>query len=307
MDEILRKEIIREEMKRKYKGKKLVPSAYKMKYPDSAEREYIRMINEYMAIEREVLLKYIPNLKRILNDGTQYHADSKEDNEKKRKSERISDLAQIIAHLSNLFQSIQKELEAAFGLYDLKRALDKIAALDHKLTIAEWRKTISKTLGINLLDDYYSGEYYREMLEKWVSENVDLIKTVPRQSLGKIKELVYEQYMGGSSTTNIIKELQRQYGMDKRHAKFIAIDQTAKLNSNINQSQQRDAGISHYKWSDSRDERVRQSHKRLNGRIFSWNNPPETDRGRRCHPGEDYRCRCCALPVFDLDNLDLPM
>ena len=50
MDETLRKEIVREELKRKHRGKKIVPSKYRMKYPDSAEREYIRLANEYMAI-----------------------------------------------------------------------------------------------------------------------------------------------------------------------------------------------------------------------------------------------------------------
>ena len=29
--------------------------------------------------------------------------------------------------------------------------------------------------------------------------------------------------------------------------------------------------------------------------------------GRKCHPGQDYQCRCCAIPVFDIDNLDLPV
>lgn len=307
MDGRLRTEVIREELKRQHKGKKIVPAAYRMKYPDSAEREYMRLVNEYMAIERDVLLKYIPDLKRILNEGTQYNTDSAKDNERKRKVARFSAIDHTIVRLTILFKSIRKELDAAFGLYDLKRALNKIAALDHKLTIAEWKKTVRKTFGINLLDDYYSGEYYREMLEKWVSANVDLIKSVPRESLESLKEKVYSDYMNGRSTTNIVKELQRQYGMDKRRARLIARDQTAKLNSNINQSQQRDAGVSKYEWSDSRDERVRTSHKRLNGHVFSWDNPPETDRGRRCHPGEDYQCRCCAIPVFDIDELDLPV
>jgi SPP1 gp7 family putative phage head morphogenesis protein len=307
LDETLRKEIIREDLKRKNKGKKIVPAKYRMKYPDSAEREYVRLANEYMAIEKEVLLKYIPELKQILNEGTKYNTDSKKDNEKKRKVARFSTIDNTIVRLGILFDSIQKELDSAFGLYDLKRNLNKIANLDHKLTIAEWKKTVSKTLGINILDDYYSGEYYQRMLEQWVSANVDLIKTVPKDSLGSLKEKVYSDYMNGRSTTNIVKELQRQYGMDKRHAQLIARDQTAKLNSNITQSQQRDAGVNKYKWSTVGDGRVRDSHDALDGEIFSWDDPPETDDGRRCHPGEDYQCRCCAIPVFDIDELDLPV
>ncbi|MDR1706162.1 MAG: hypothetical protein LBS19_15970 [Clostridiales bacterium] len=46
----------------------------------------------------------------------------------------------------------------------------------------------------------------------------------------------------------------------------------------------------------------------LNGKKFSWSDPPVVDgrSGRRCHPGQDYQCRCAALPVFNLPELDLP-
>lgn len=307
MDDKLRKEIVREELRRKNKGKKIIPAQYRMKHPDSAEREYMRLTNAYMAIEKEVLLKYIPELKRIINEGTKYNTDSQNDNDEKRKVARFSSIDNTIVRLGILFESIRKELNSAFGLYNLKHELKKIAKLDHKLTISEWKKVISKTLGINILEDYYSGEFYQTMLEQWVSENVDLIKTIPNQSLGKMKEIVYKNYMEGHTTTSIVKELQQQYGMDKRHARFIARDQVSKLNAKITKSQQQDAGVNHYKWSGCGDGRERDSHKALNGKIFSWDNPPETERGRRCHPGEDYQCRCCAIPVFDIDMLDLPV
>lgn len=309
MDDEIRKHSIREQIKIAAGNKKTIVAKYAAKYPDSAEREYLRLANKYMAVEREILVKHIPELKEILNEGTKaYNMDSqdKKDNEKKRKLARFETLDNTLVRLKLLFDNIHRELDAAFGLFDLNGRLKKIAQLDYKLSIDEWKKVIYKTLGINLLDDYFRGDYYEEMLAKWIYENVDLIKTVPKQSLGKIRELVYKQYMDGSSTTNIIKELQRQYGMDKRHAHLIARDQVGKLNAKITESQQRDAGVKRYKWSDSRDEKVRKSHRRLNGHIFSWNEPPETDNGRRCHPQQDYQCRCCAIPVFDIDNLNIP-
>lgn len=308
LNDDVRKEIIREQLKSRHHGKSSIRSKYRPKYPESAEREYIRLINEYMAIEKDVLMKYIPELKRIINEGTpKYNTDAKNENDRKRRLARFSEIDNTIRRLQMLFESIQKELDSAFGMYDLKRNIERIAASDHKLSIREWKKAVSKTLGIDILEDYYSGDYYKEMIEKWISSNVDLIKTQPKESLGKMKELVYKDYMSGISTTNIVKELQAQYGMDKRHARLIARDQTAKLNSEITQSQQRDAGVSKYEWSGTLDRRERSSHRALEGKVFSWDNPPETDGGRRCHPGEDYQCRCCALPVFDIDNLDLPM
>ena len=52
------------------------------------------------------------------------------------------------------------------------------------------------------------------------------------------------------------------------------------------------AGITdQYIWRTRCDERVRPSHRINDGRIFSWSDPPATG-----HPGDDYNCRCEAVP-----------
>ena len=307
MNDEIRKELFRKTLKEKNKGKRYVVCKYQQKFPDSAEREYIRIVNSYMAAEKEILIKYIPLLKQILNEASQFHTDSKKDNENRRKQSRLSVIDNIIVKLTVLFRSIEKEVEAASGLYDLKRKINNIANLGQKLTTLEWKKAVRKALGINLLDDYYSGDIYKDLLEKWVSDNVDLIKTAQSNSLDKMKEIVYQNYMKGTTTTDIVKEIQRQYGMTKRHAKLIARDQMGKLNSKISQYQQQDAGIEEYIWSTAGDERVRNSHRELNGKKFRWDSPPLNSDGRRCHPGEDYQCRCIALAVIDIDTVDLPV
>lgn len=48
-----------------------------------------------------------------------------------------------------------------------------------------------------------------------------------------------------------------------------------------------------YVWRTQRDERVRRSHRINDGRIFSWSDPPSTG-----HPGEDFSCRCEAIPYI---------
>lgn len=49
-----------------------------------------------------------------------------------------------------------------------------------------------------------------------------------------------------------------------------------------------------YVWRTLHDERVRQSHRMNDGHVFSWSDPPETG-----HPGEDYNCRCEAVPFVE--------
>lgn len=48
---------------------------------------------------------------------------------------------------------------------------------------------------------------------------------------------------------------------------------------------------SHYIWRTRGDEKVRAAHYANDGKIFAWDNPPDTG-----HPGEDYGCRCWAEP-----------
>ena len=140
-------------------------------------------------------------------------------------------------------------------------------------------------------------------------ENVDLIRTIPEQTLDKMQEIVYKGFTRGRPTTQMVKDIQQTYQVGRRRAELIARDQTAKLNGQIQQAQQMDAGITEYIWRDCRDQRVRDSHRKLNGKKFRWDAPPVVDErtGRRCHPGQDYQCRCFARPVFNRMTLNLPI
>ena len=92
----------------------------------------------------------------------------------------------------------------------------------------------------------------------------------------------------------------------KRQAALIARDQVLSLNAQVAQARHEAAGITQYIWRTSGDGDVRPDHKALNGKAFSYDEPPvvnasEVRRGRaerREHPGQDYQCRCTAEPVI---------
>ena len=50
---------------------------------------------------------------------------------------------------------------------------------------------------------------------------------------------------------------------------------------------------SHYTWRTAGDDRVRGTHAALNGRVFSWSNPPAHG-----HPGHELNCRCWPEPYY---------
>lgn len=270
-------------------------------YPTQAEREFQRLTNAYIRILNKTLKEYLPEIRdaaRAEREANQRHDDQRYDG--------ISDLLSKVAAVFNQMAQKIERMTSDFGLYDKVSAM---ASLTRKLSIKEWKRAVKATLGIDLMDDYYSGELYRRLMDQWVDENVGLIKTIPQDTLGRMREIVMEGYRNGETTTSLVKKIEKEYSVSRRHAQLLARDQIAKLNGQIAQQQQEDAGVTEYVWSTSGDSRVRASHAALNNKRFKWSDPPIVDAmtGRRCHPGGDYQCRCVALPVFDFETIDLPV
>ena len=64
-----------------------------------------------------------------------------------------------------------------------------------------------------------------------------------------------------------------------------------------NQERQREIGVKRYTWRTKRDPRVRPGHARLDDTVQRWSKKPYVGSGRYAHPGEDYNCRCIAIPI----------
>jgi SPP1 gp7 family putative phage head morphogenesis protein len=294
MNNVAMAQAVQAAVKPKFYGHSALHSKVATHFPEGVVREYIRVTNTYMTLLNKEIAARLPAVRQAIDaerDGQRNDADS--------------DLMSLI---SKTFMAIWEDFEKKAEGFGLERKLANLAKLTRKLTIREWKRVVHKTLGINLLDDYYMGEFFREAMKLWTQNNVNLIKTIPRDTLSAMQNIVQEGYTAGRSNTSIGRDIQHQYGINRRHAQFIARDQIAKLNANLTQAQQTDAGVEEYVWSTSEDERVRHRHAELNGKTFKWSDPPivDTRTGRRGHPGEDYQCRCVALPKFNLPELSLP-
>jgi SPP1 gp7 family putative phage head morphogenesis protein len=93
--------------------------------------------------------------------------------------------------------------------------------------------------------------------------------------------------------------VQQALDVGESHAALIARDQTLKFNGALQQAHQVSNGITEFVWLTVGDGSVRDSHKELNGRTFSWANPPTVD-GQRATPGQPIQCRCQAVPKVAL-------
>ena len=296
MDQEKLDRLTREKVGKKFRGHDVLYSKYTPQTPASAEREYIRTTNAYLRILKEELEKELPNLKEAYKVNR--------DADVKMRHDSATDLMLAV---TQVFNSVKNGVVTRTMGFGLRRKLELLGNMNRKLTVKEWKRAIKATLGVDIREDYYLGEFYAEKLEEWVEYNISLIQSIPEETLDRMREIVYDGFADGKTTTRMIKEMQRVYGISRRRAELIARDQTAKLSGQIQRAQQQDAGINEYIWYTTGDNRVRSSHASLNGKKFSWDNPPDVGNGKRCHPGEDYQCRCIGRPVFDRYSLSLPV
>lgn len=194
----------------------------------------------------------------------------------------LSALANIDVNYIDTISKASEEYRATIGAmeHDLQKTVGAVphVAIEAKLT-EEQKNIIARDWGKNL-DLYIKG---------WTEENII-----------KLREKVQPIVLAGGRAEGLVKTLEDNYGVATRKAKFLARQETALLMSKFQETRYKDMGITKYRWSTAHDERVRKDHKELNGKIFTFDLPPVTDRrtGARNNPGQDFNCRCVAIPVF---------
>ena len=161
----------------------------------------------------------------------------------------------------------------------LKHSLSSINVIPAEMTDLQ-RKEISKNYTNNL--NYY--------IQKWTGSEVI-----------RMRENLEPFILGGYRSEALEDMLMKEESISKKKAKFLARQETKLLVAEYRKNRLKEYGVDKYRWSTVLDGRERKLHKELNGKIFSWSNPPIIDEhtGERGNPGEAYNCRCRAIPVID--------
>jgi SPP1 gp7 family putative phage head morphogenesis protein len=146
-----------------------------------------------------------------------------------------------------------------------------------------------------------------------MEEQVELIKSIPIEAGRRAQKIALEAVLTGTRAApdnDTINELKKQLGLSTEvavsRAQLIARTETARASAAINQARAMSVGSGQYRWHNSGDGAVRHSHKvykgrPMQGRIFSWDEPPTLSDGMKGHPGTFPNCRCFAEPVFSIE------
>lgn len=163
---------------------------------------------------------------------------------------------------------------------------------------------IFKSLGNESID---------EIARSWAITNSRLIKSIPETMLNDISLIIQTGFREGTGIYDLKTQIQSKFGIAENRARLIARDQVAKLNSNYIRDEHSKLGITEYEWVTSDDERVRDSHKVMNGKICQWDNDltyknTMTDnlirhrssiKGVEKQFGEDFQCRCTCRAIIE--------
>ena len=105
----------------------------------------------------------------------------------------------------------------------------------------------------------------------------------------------------GGDLGAMVKEIETQFGVTRKRAAFIAMDQNNKATAIITRVRQQELGIDTALWLHSaggREPRV--SHVKNDGKPYKiaegWYDP---DVKKRIWPGELPRCRCVGKPIVE--------
>lgn len=143
--------------------------------------------------------------------------------------------------------------------------------------------------------DLVLGGVESAVLQGWAEEGAALIRRLPQDQIDSLPGRLVQAVTRGERWEAVAASLKAE----SAHADLIAQDQMARLNGRITQGLQSAAGVTHYRWRTSRDQRVRASHRAVADQLWTWATgaPGVGFYGESGHPGQCGRCRCTAEAV----------
>ena len=267
----------------------------RIRYPMGLERAYAKEIVAHTKSLFDVVQSFIPKMIDLLSTSMIAFDDTEDE-----LSRLMREIAEAVESLPSMENQVSKMYAAV-----RKHATNEIASVFTSVFGALPYMTGQPFRQDDDVQDMIRNtEPFEQLKRLWVQQNLDLIKSIDAETLRKIRETMADMIIGtvdrAELNRTLIDALKHMEGVEERRAALIGRDQVGKLNGRLSEYQQRQLGLEEYIWVTAGDERVRPSHRALNGKKFRWDDPPPEG-----HPGYPIQCRCIADPVIDIDKINL--
>lgn len=271
--------------------------------PLNVKRQYTASLYTYTLEIRRVITKEIyPKLNRWLLGGTITYPDPVLPEVKRNDSlmdDIINDINLTFILIEEILLPYQTRAQKSAVFFGLEIA---------RFNQLQYQKSINFVLGVDI---FLEEPWLVPQLEIFSNQNAQLIANMTINELERVSGYVQRGIQEGSSLKSVIENIEKSFGITRRHAKLIARDQTSKLNGSLTKLRQQEAGILTFTWQTSDDERVRQSHRAMDGKICRWDDPTvwydrsskkwvkRSSIATKTFPSNDVNCRCIAQPIIE--------
>lgn len=141
----------------------------------------------------------------------------------------------------------------------------------------------------------------RDVLQATINESVSLIKSIPAQYLTQVEGAVMRSVQTGRDLKSLTDDLEKNFGVTRRRAAFIARDQNNKATASLNRARQVELGITEAVWMHSGGGKTqRPSHVKAGRERTKF----DVRKGLYDHhvkkfilPGELPNCRCVSRSI----------
>lgn len=252
----------------------------KIQYPNSAERDYYRVLRAIVRELRKYTNELLPSIKPALKQDAE-----------------TDDIVQQIIEMMNAGLTI------AAALREVQRLIGNVDGVVCRNISMSFKSCLA-------VDVFLHNSALLDMAtSEWYALQSQLINSIVSTYTDKLGTIISNAVQRGSLYKDVYADVKHLYDITDNRAKFIARNEIGNLNAITTKIRQQEAGIKFYEWSTSLDERVRESHREKEGKLYYWKrNTPGEVNGRRInpapvlHPGMDYNCRCVAISIIDTES-----
>lgn len=140
----------------------------------------------------------------------------------------------------------------------------------------------------------------RDIFNATVAENVGLIKSIGSEYHSEVQGMVMRSVAAGRDVGMLTRELEHRFGVTRRRAALIALDQNNKATSNMVKVRQVENDLLAIWLHSAGGKEPRPTHVANSGKVYDpkvgWFDPDSKVR-QRIWPGQLIRCRCVSRTV----------
>lgn len=257
--------------------------------PSAIARDYAAALLEYVRLTRRLLQPLFDELPALLERAAR---------ERGRGDSVRTDAGEAGRRVRDALDNAQAALAAGMQQPQLEEQAERFARETQTYQRLQFLKQTRAALGIDVTT---TDSRLAALVDGFASENVALIKDIPARIMRDVELATTRALANGTLWKDLAKELEGKFGFSEARAKLIARDQIGKLYGQVAAERHREIGVRRFIWRTVHDGRVRDTHAALDGKTFSYDQPPSVG-----IPGEPINCRCISDPVLDdiLDALD---